>query len=93
MFVLGRVSGMLSGCFLVAFGDLLRAFWEPLGSPLGDFWLTFAALGVAFETLVGLWAFWVALGRTCKVFGEFLARFSTFLINDGKRCHSAGRYN
>ena len=34
---------------------------------------------VAFEMFVGLWASWVALGRTCKVSGEFLSRFSAFL--------------
>ena len=30
---------------------------------------------------VGLWASWVALGRTCKVSGEFLSRFSAFPDN------------
>ena len=48
-----------------------------LGTPLEDFWRTFAALGIAFETFVGLWALWVDLERSCKVAGEFLARFST----------------
>ena len=69
--------GMLFGNFLESFWSLLGA----LGPPLGDFWLTFAALGIAFETFVGFWACLVALGRICKVFGTFLKRFSTFLDN------------
>ena len=38
-------------------------------------------MGLAFETFVGLWALWIALGRICKVSGEFLTRFSIFLDN------------
>ena len=68
------------GMFFNSFLLILKPFGR-LGSPLGDFWSTFAALGLAFETFVGLWASWVALGRICKVSGEFLIRFSTFLHN------------
>ena len=38
-------------------------------------------MGIAFETFVWLWALCVDLGRTCKVSGEFLAIFSTVVIN------------
>ena len=68
--------------FGVLFGRFLESFWSllgALGSSLGDFWRTFAPLGVAFETFVGVWACLVALGRICKVFGAFLKRFSAFL--------------
>ena len=43
--------------------------------------VTLAALWIAFETFVGLWASWVALGRTCEVSGEFLTRFSNLFDN------------
>ena len=76
----GLVSGCLLGCFLNVFGDFVGAFWEPLGTPLGDFWWTFAALGIAFETFVGLWAFLLAFGRICEVSVEFLSIFLEFLV-------------
>ena len=66
--------GVPSGVLFVSF---LESFWTFLGAsgpPLGDFWRTFAALGVAFETFVGFWACLVALGRICKVLGTFLKR-------------------
>ena len=72
--------------FGVLFGSFLESFWTLLGAsglPLGDFWRTFVALGVAFETFVGFWACLVALGRICKVFEAFLKRFSRFLYNFG----------
>ena len=70
------------------FGSFWKPFWKPfgnlldaLGPPLGDFWRTLAALGVAFETFVGLGALWANLGRACKVFVEYLARFfKSFVI-------------
>ena len=77
---LGLVLGCLLGCFLVTFWNLFGAFWEPWGHLWQTFGELFSVLGVAFEMFVGLWASWIALGRTCKVSGEFLARFSTFVI-------------
>ena len=81
-------SGFALGLVLGAFGMLFGRFWEPfvsfvgaLGPPLGDFWRTLAALGVAFETFVALWAWWVALGKTWKVSRGFLGRFFTLLID------------
>ena len=35
-------------------------------------------MGIAFETFVGLSAHLLALGRICKISGEFLTRFSAF---------------
>ena len=45
--------------FGVLFGSFPGSFWSlsgVLGAPLEDFWWTFAALGIAFEMFVGLWA-------------------------------------
>ena len=65
----------------VPFWSLLGSLLGALGPPLGDFWWTFAALGVAFELFVWLWASWVALGRTWEVSAEFLASFFTYFVN------------
>ena len=52
--------------------------WGHPWETFGELWQ--AALGVAFETFVALWAWWVALGRTWKVSREFLGSFFTLLI-------------
>ena len=73
-FILARVGpGVLFGVLL---GRLLGAF----GTPLGDFGSTLAALGVALETVVGLWALWVDLGRDSMVSVESLARCFKILV-------------
>ena len=66
--------GLLFGNFPGSFCTLLGA----LASPLGNFWWTFAVLGVAFEIFVGLCASWVALEETAMV--AFLDKFNTFFV-------------
>ena len=51
---LGRVLGVLSECFLVAFGILLGLFREPFWSPLEALGPPLAALGIVYETFVWL---------------------------------------
>ena len=71
---MGLVFG---GAFRDAFWQLFGGLLGALGTPLGDFGSTLAALGVALETFVGLWASWVDLERNWTVSGESLTRSST----------------